>query len=169
MQTRLVVALVVLVSLLLAAPAIASRAVAAAPDIRSLKLKRTVLADPKVSNRVKGYVRYGGFGGIADPVYADLTGDGAADVLVPIASGGSAGIVAFYVYSYHTGALQNLLVRNEVYRVGLRVRRGDLVVTYPIYGSNDPNCCPSRLDRRTLHFDGQRFRVIRSVIIHPRY
>jgi hypothetical protein len=171
MPTRLAVALVVLLSVLVATPAVAAPAFAASPDIRALKLKQTVLADRKVSGRVKAYVRadpsFGG--GIANPVYADLTGDGAEDVLVPIASGGSAGVIAFYVYSYHTGALQNLLVRNEVYRVGLRVKRGDLVVTYPLYGNRDPNCCPSRLDRRTLHFNGQRFRVIRSVIIHPRY
>ena len=149
------------------APASAGATLPQQPDIHDLKLKRTILDDPKVSANVKSIVRLGGFGGISGPIYADLTRDGRDDVLVPIASGGTAGIVAFYVYSYHFGGLRNLLVRNEVYKVGLRVKGGNVVVTYPIYRANDPNCCPSRLERRTLRFNGVRFVRIKTVIVRP--
>ena len=69
-------------------------------------------------------------------VYAGFTATSRPDVLVPITSGGTAGIIAFYVYSYHFGDLRNLLVRNEVYKVGLRVKAGNVVVTYPLYRAN---------------------------------
>lgn len=161
----LTLALVVLAAAL-ALPA-AAAATLGPPDVHDLRLKRTLLHDPRVAANVKSIVRLGGSGGISRPTYADLTGDGFQDVLVPIASGGTAGVVAFYVYSYHFGDLRTVLVRNSVYKAGPRVQKGDVVVTYPLYGANDPNCCPSRLERVTLHFNGLRFVRTRHVIIRP--
>ena len=116
MKLRLALAATLAAAVL--APASAGATLPQQPDIHDLKLKRTILNDPKVSANVKSIVRLGGFGGVSGPIYADLTRDGRDDVLVPIASGGTAGIVAFYVYSYHFGGLRNLLVRNEATRSG---------------------------------------------------
>jgi hypothetical protein len=169
MSKRIATALAALLAFcILAAPAVAGQETPP-PDIHDLELKQTLLADPAVSRQVKGIIRTGFGGGIARPTYADFTADGQQDVLVPIASGGTSGIVAFYVYSYHFGPLRAILARPDVYRVGLRHKKGDLVVDSPIYAANDANCCPSKIERRTLHFNGQKFRAVRTVIIRPRY
>lgn len=86
-------------------------------------------------------------------IYADLTGDGQDEAVVPIASGGTAGDIGFAVFTLRNGALDELLSKAEG-RVALDVEEGQLVETQPIYGPDDPNCCPSQLRKIYYRWDG---------------
>ena len=44
-------------------------------------------------------------------LYSDLTGDGSEEAVVPIASGGTAGDTAYYVFGYQNGKPTALFVR----------------------------------------------------------
>ncbi len=86
-------------------------------------------------------------------IYADLTGNGQDEAVVPIASGGTAGDIGFAVFALRNGALEELLAKAEG-RVALDVEEGQLVETQPIYGPDDPNCCPSQLKKIYYRWDG---------------
>ena len=77
--------------------------------------------------------------------------------MVPIASGGTAGDTAYYVFGYQNGKPTALFVRKDLYKVGLKVEQGQLAETLPIYGPNDPNCCPSQLKTIFYRWDGSTF------------
>ena len=79
MKLRLALAATLAAAVL--APASAGATLPQQPDIHDLKLKRTILNDPKVSANVKSIVRLGGFGGVSGPIYADLTRDEGWDAL----------------------------------------------------------------------------------------
>ena len=88
-------------------------------------------------------------------VFADLTGDGVDEAVVPISSGGSGGDVAYAVFGYQGGDLEELLaVKPEAGRVTVSVEDGVLVETQPIYAPEDPFCCPSQLLHRYYRWDG---------------
>ena len=58
-------------------------------------------------------------------VFADLTGDGAEEAVVPISSGGTGGNVAYAVFDYQGGDLEELLVvKPEAGRVTVSVEDG---------------------------------------------
>ena len=86
-------------------------------------------------------------------IYADLTGDGQDEAVVPVASGGTAGDIGFAVFTLRNGAPEELLAKAEG-RVALDVEEGRLVETQPIYGPDDPNCCPSQLRKIYYRWDG---------------
>jgi len=88
-------------------------------------------------------------------VFADLTGDGVEEAVVPISSGGTGGNVAYAVFGYQGGDLEELLaVRPEAGRVTVSVEDGVLVDTQPVYAPEDPLCCPSQLRHRYYRWDG---------------
>jgi hypothetical protein len=115
--------------------------------------KRAVLAAP-LPKFVKDVTRgkYGPFGGPYVRFCADLTADGRRDMVVPFASGGTAGDTAWFVFRGRRGGWQLVLKRLQLYKVGVLRRGNELVETQPIYRKNDPNCCP------TGGFDHVRFR-----------
>jgi hypothetical protein len=129
---------------------------ALAADIHHANVKRLLLRDPQVSPQVKETIRLGHGGGIDRLVYGDLTGDGQADVVVPVFSGGTAGDIAFYVLSEQGGVLHMIKRANEEYKIGVRIVHGKLQVSRPHYRSTDPNCCPDYLEVTTYRFDGKR-------------
>jgi hypothetical protein len=95
-------------------------------------------------------------------IYADLTGDGIDDAVVPISSGGTLGDVAFLVLAPAGAGTKTLLkVAPKDGAGGLAVAVVDrrLVMTRPIYGPQDPNCCPSSLSKTTYAWDGAAFAV----------
>jgi hypothetical protein len=93
-------------------------------------------------------------------IFADLTGDGAEEAVVPISSGGTGGNVAYAVFGYRGGDLEEfLVVRPEAGRVMVSVEGGVLVETQPVYAPEDPLCCPSQLRHTYYRWDGSELVV----------
>jgi hypothetical protein len=95
-------------------------------------------------------------------VYAALTGTGQTDAVVPIASGGTLGDVAFLVLAPDdSGGAKTLLKGKPTGQSGLAVAvvGGKLVMTEPVPGPDDPECCPSQLKKTTYAWDGTAFIV----------
>jgi hypothetical protein len=94
-------------------------------------------------------------------VFADLTGDGQEEAVVPVSSGGTAGDIAYFVYTMREGELTLLLsVVPESGRIQAEIdAEGRLVDHEPVYGPGDPECCPSRVRTRVYEWDGARLRV----------
>lgn len=92
-----------------------------------------------------------------DVIYADLTGDGADEAVVPISTDGTLGHLAFIVLAAEGGDATRTLLRERPSRtLGLEiaVEGADLVVTEPVPGPDDPECCPSQLRVTTYGWDG---------------
>jgi hypothetical protein len=146
---RLLIALALVLAL--AGPAYAGSHAGKA-EIRSF-----LLSDPGVSPRVKATIRDGRLhAGIDRLLFKDLTGDGTPEDIVTIFSGGTAGDIAFYVLTGEGSGLHFLKASNQEYKIGVKVVGGKLQVTRPLYGANDPNCCPARLEITTYRYDGVR-------------
>ena len=136
-------------------------ALPAAPPPCSLAAAKAAI----VSTRVKVPYLSGGPGRVtsdqADGVICfDFTRDGRKDMAVTIASGGTAGDIAWVVFAETPTGYRVALVQGgyklSLYRVG-----GDLVSSQPIYRKNDANCCPTGgFDHDRWHWDGSRFAVV---------
>jgi hypothetical protein len=100
--------------------------------------------------------------GVDSIICHDLTGDGRADMAVTLASGGTAGDVAWAAFA-HRGAGWRLAGSNPSgYKLLLLRDRRDLVETQPVYRKNDPNCCPTGgFDHRRFHWNGRALAVTR--------
>ena len=93
-------------------------------------------------------------------IITDLTGDGAEEAVVPVSSGGTGGNIAYAVFGYRDGDLEEILqVKPEAGRVMVSVEDGVLVETQPVYGPEDPLCCPSQLRHTYYRWDGDEFVV----------
>lgn len=88
--------------------------------------------------------------------YADVTGDGVAEAIVPISSGGTMGDIAFIVLMAKGDATETLLKEYPQADQGLSVsvEDGKLVMTQPVPGPDDPLCCPSFLKHTTYAWNG---------------
>ena len=99
-------------------------------------------------------------------VYADLTGDGREDAVVPIASGGTMGNVAYVVLMLRNGRAAPILTRtvDKASRSGLQMNvvDGRLVESVGEYGPEDPLCCPSQLRKTYFRWDGANLQVERE-------
>ena len=121
------------------------------------EVKGFLLSSPGVSPRVKATIRNGSFhAGIDRLMHADLTGDGRAETVVTIFSGGTAGDIAFYVLAGEGSGLHFIKASNQEYKIGVKIVAGKLQVTRPIYRATDPNCCPAHLEITTYRYDGVR-------------
>jgi hypothetical protein len=97
-------------------------------------------------------------------IFADLTGDGVEEAVVSISSGGTGGNVAYAVFGYQGGDLEELLaVKPEAGRVTVSVEDGVLAETQPVYAPEDPLCCPSQLLHRYYRWDGSELVVDHEV------
>jgi hypothetical protein len=121
--------------------------------------KQKLLADNGTSKDVKSMLRSGRGFVEPHPVFDDVTGDGKADALVRVMTGGAAGAVAVYVLSTDGTKSSNLRVvmRNQrLYRATLKVNAThNLVVRVPVYAAGDTLCCPSRARDRTYAWDAK--------------
>jgi hypothetical protein len=104
----------------------------------------------------------------AEVIYADLTGDGAEDAVVPISSGGTLGDIAFVVLGAIGGNTRTLVSEYPKYGRGLAVAvvGGKLVVTEAVPGPDDPECCPSQLRKTIYGWNGVTL-AIESVSTEP--
>jgi hypothetical protein len=89
-------------------------------------------------------------------IYADLSDDGVDDAVVPISSGGTLGNIAFVVLTpTQSGTI--VLLQEEPMQSGgiaLNVVDGKLIMLEPVFGPDDPECCPSLLRRTTYGWNG---------------
>ncbi len=93
-------------------------------------------------------------------IFADLTGDGVDEAVVPISSGGTGGTIAYAVFGYRGGDLKELLeVKPAAGRVTVAVQDGVLVDTEPLYAPEDPLCCPSQLHHTFYRWNGSKLVV----------
>ena len=93
-------------------------------------------------------------------IFADLTGDGAEEAVVPISSGGTGGNIAYAVFGYRGGDPEEILVvKPEAGRVMVAVEDGVLAETQPVYAPEDPLCCPSQLRHTYYRWDGRELVV----------
>jgi hypothetical protein len=133
---------------------------------------KTLLGDDGTSKDVKSMLRSGRGFVEPHPVFADVTGDGKADALVRVMSGGAAGAIAVYVLSTDGTKSSNLRVvmRNQrLYRATLKVSSAhNLVVRVPVYAAGDALCCPARARDRTYAWDAKAKQMRRiSVVEFP--
>jgi hypothetical protein len=102
----------------------------------------------------------GGFVEKARIMYADLTGDGVDEAVVPVESGGEGGDIAVFVYAYTSGGLGVLLKGlPEDQRLTAAVTAGALTISDPVFADGDPLCCPSQLKVKTYGWDGSKLSI----------
>ncbi|MGW0563421.1 hypothetical protein ACWDZ4_23155 [Streptomyces sp. NPDC003016] len=115
--------------------------------------------DPKVSSTVKRDLKpcvkdeYP-----VDTSYGKLTGGAANDVVVNVMTCGDAVGVGTYVYREDGGAYENVFAA-EGPAVYAEIDRGDLVLTKPVYGKDDPMAYPSGEEVITYRWSGSKFTV----------
>jgi hypothetical protein len=93
----------------------------------------------------------------SEVTYADLTGDGVDEAIVRIDSGGTMGDIAFLVLTPDGAATKTLLKQTpsgDSAGLVVAVEGGQLVMTQPVYGPDDPNCCPTSLKKTTFMWNG---------------
>jgi hypothetical protein len=104
-------------------------------------------------------------GGVYDPhlgfgrfLCHDFTGDGIADSAFAINSGGSSGTLGWGIVRGlpNGGVTLARFAKNDL-SPGLKRSGRDVLVSSPIYGPHDPNCCPSGFHIATWHWNGHRF------------
>jgi len=104
-------------------------------------------------------------------LFADLTGEGKADAVVTVDSGGAAGVIALYVFSAGTGKDLKVVYRNQrMYRGGARLNPGpSLVYVLPQYAADDELCCPSAYRETELKWSAtkKRFGVAKRRTVLP--
>jgi hypothetical protein len=100
-----------------------------------------------------------------DVSFADITGDRREEAIVPIASQGTLGNLAYVVLTLRAGVPAAILTRTPDRSSGgglrLEVEDGRLVETVAEYGAEDPFCCPSVLRKTYFRWDGARLQVER--------
>jgi hypothetical protein len=105
--------------------------------------------------------------------FRDLTGDGRADAIVRVQSGGALGAVALYVFSTDTGkkagGLQAVFRSQDLRRVQTRVRDGVLRYRTARPAPGDELCCPARVAESRLRWRERlhRFDVVERREIAP--
>jgi hypothetical protein len=99
-------------------------------------------------------------------IYADLTQDLREEAVIPIATGGTQGNVAYVVLTLRSGTAQAILTRtvDRTTRSGLKmhIEDGRLIETVGVYGPEDPLCCPSQLRVTYFRWDGNTLQVERE-------
>jgi hypothetical protein len=92
----------------------------------------------------------------SEVIYADLTGEGAEDAIVPISSGGTLGDIAVVVLLPVGGATRTLLsyYPRDGRGMAVAVLGNRLVITEPVPGPDDPLCCPSQLRKTVYGWNG---------------
>jgi hypothetical protein len=98
--------------------------------------------------------------------YADLTGDGLEEAVVPVSSGGEGGDIAVFVFGYDGGAVAQLLrVIPESGALTASVAAGALTVSEPVFAPGDPLCCPSELRNTTFGWDGNGLVAVQEEVV----
>ena len=118
-----------------------------------LKIDRSVPAMGAFDPKTHPYVRVAGvpegtaIGGYLDPEYAHegtLT-DATVVLAIPLDSGGSGGIFTQILFAgKSSGQLAYAGYIDSGGHLDVQISGGTTVARFPHYGTNDPNCCPSK-------------------------
>jgi len=128
-------------------------------DIRAVDLAN----QPDVKDFVQ---RLGGEVAPEEVVYADLTGDGLDDAVVPASSGGTQGDLGFIVVGYLDGKLKALFSDAPAGgEVRVAVTGGQLVETLPVYAEGDVPGFPSSVKNIYYAWKDDRFVVDREEVV----
>ena len=122
------------------------------PDLKTLDLA----AVPEVkalAQRLSGEVAPD------EVIYADLTGNGRDDAVIPISSGGTQGDLGFIVLGYQNGALKVLLSETPQSAVVVKVLGNQLVESLPVYATSDLPGFPSQIKNTYYRWDGNHLIV----------
>ena len=97
----------------------------------------------------------------ADVVYADVTGDGFDEAIVPVSSGGTLGSLGFFVVTPEGDTARILMQEFPAESTGLTVTVvGDKVeLLQPAPGPDDPECCPGFFRRTIYAWNGSALAV----------
>jgi hypothetical protein len=99
----------------------------------------------------------------ADPALADDVVCFNGAMAVSIASGGTAGDIAWIGFA-PAGDAWRVVKAVGGYKLGLYKHDDQLEVVLPVYRRTDPNCCPTGgFDRAYYRFDGKRLVVTKLV------
>ena len=92
----------------------------------------------------------------------DFSRDGRTDLAFTVASGGTAGDIA-WVALVRTSSGWQVAHSQSGYKISLYRVGDDLVDSQPIYRKSDANCCPTGgFDHRRWHWNGTRLVLARS-------
>jgi hypothetical protein len=129
------------------------------PDLKTLDLS----TQPDVQELAQ---RLGGQVSADEVIYADLTGDGRDDAVVPISSGGTQGDLGFIVLGYLDGEVKALLTEApEKGEVRVTVTGGQLVESLPVYAGGDLPGFPSKIRNVYYAWNGGTFVVDHEEVI----
>ena len=96
-------------------------------------------------------------------LYADLTGDGNDEAVVPVSSGGEGGDFAVFVIGYVDGRLEELLLaRPAESSITAAIENGQLVTAEGVFAPGDPFGVPSQVLNRYYAWNGEAFVVERE-------
>jgi hypothetical protein len=134
---------------------------------RALIVDRSVPAPGGTDPKTHPYVRVAGQQGFAtgsvDAEFASIgrMADGTQVMAVPLDSGGSGGVFTQLIFAqpidgapYYAGYI------TSGGHLGVNITYHGIVAISPHYGANDPNCCPSRYDRRTYTIAERRLALL---------
>ena len=108
----------------------------------------------------------GTIGGAVDAeriLYADLTGDGNEEAVVPVSSGGEGGDIAVFVFGHIGDVVQELLMAQPAESsMTAAIENGQLVTAEGVFAPGDPFGFPSQLLRRYYTWNGEALVVERE-------
>ena len=152
--------LAVLVALVLAAGAGGATA-RTQPATCTKAAANTAIRASRLPAEVKDLTRQR-LAGVDSLICRDLSGDGRPDMAVTLASGGTAGDIAWAAFVRGAAGWRLAGANPNGYKLGLFPVRADLVESQPVYRKNDPNCCPTAgFDHRRFHWNGRSLVVVR--------
>lgn len=102
-------------------------------------------------------------------IYADVTGDGQEEAIIPFSSGGSQGYVLYHVYRINRSVPDLILTRNadrtNPNGIRMTVVNGVLTETSGVFANEDPLCCPSQLRQVTFKWDGTKLQIASENVV----
>ena len=111
-----------------------------------------ITEDDKTTSTVKGLLERDVATIDRAPAFGDLTGDGRADAVVRVVTGGTAGAIAVYVLSTdgleEDAALRVVYRNQQLDRVVARISSGALLLTVPVWKRGDDPVRPSSYEER---------------------